>query len=440
MNSIKSKKSPSLWTAMVLFATLLTNLFVPDHDHVTYAAEGDVTKPYVTGITAGGYHTLALKSDGTVWTWGQNTVGQLGNGTTAFSSTPVQVKEAGTADKTLTNVMAISAKQYHSVALKADGTVWAWGHNAYGQLGQATTTTYRTTAAKVSGLTDVKAISTGGTHTLAVKTDGTVWAWGSNSHGQLGNGANADCVTPVQVQRLVEVPATSEVPAHTELFPLKDIVAVSTGFHASYALKGDGTVWAWGDNTYGQIGDGKTGPEFKTRNSAVQVSGLKFVTSLEAGANHVLALKSDGTVWGWGYNSYGQLGDNSTSTRYTPVQVKLTENGVIQNFDYASKLFQGGYHHFSLILRADGKVWGTGDNRYGQLGNTDSSYSLETHVSIPMQTTGDASVVALTGGYAFSYVLLSDGTVWAMGDNANGMLGVGTTPATTNVPLQVNGL
>ncbi|MBI4492930.1 MAG: IPT/TIG domain-containing protein, partial [Chloroflexi bacterium] len=270
-------------------------------------------------VAAGGYHSLALKSDGTVWAWGGNGYGQLGDGSTSNRATPVQVSG-------LSGVIAVSAGWQHSLALKNDGTVWAWGNNRFGQLGDGTSSTVRTTPVQVSGLSGVVAIAAGGYHSLALKNDGTVWAWGANWYGALGDGTATNRLTPVQVPGL------------------SGVMAVAAGSAHSLALKGDGTVWAWGGNYSGQLGDGTTVTTgCYSRPTPVQVSGLSGASAIAAGASHSLALKSDGTVWAWGYNGYGQLGDGTTTGHATPVQVSGLRG--------ATALAGGLYH--TLAVQAD---------------------------------------------------------------------------------------
>ena len=219
----------------------------------------------------GNSHTLELKKDGTVWAWGDNRYGQLGNGTTEDSKAPVKVSG-------LDSVTAIAACFFQSVALKKDGTVWAWGYNGSGQLGNGSTEN-SATPVQVSGLNGIQAIAAGNGHIVALKKDGTVWAWGSNRSGQLGTDSKVNFLTPVQVSGV------------------SDITAVAAGRYHSIALKKDGTVWAWGYNGSGQLGDGTTS---EGSFIPVQVSGLSGVTAITAGAHHCVAQKKDMTNWAWG--------------------------------------------------------------------------------------------------------------------------------------------
>ena len=403
----------------------------------------------VVAIAADNDHSVALKSDGTVWDWGMNNSGQLGDGTTTNSTTPVQVGN-------LAGVVAIAAGLSFSVALKSDGTVWAWGTNPFGQLGNGTTT-HSTTPVQVSNLTGVVAISAGGVYTLALKSDGTVWGWGFNLFGQLGNGTTTNTTTPVQVSDLTGVTAIAAGQAH------------------SLALKGDGTVWAWGDNQYGELGIGTITPPYQN-NTPVQVTGLSGVAAIASGFAHDLALVSDGTVWAWGNNQDGELGNGSSAaTSATPVQVSGLSGAVA---------VAGGLYH-SLALRSDGTVWAWGNNQNGELGNGTTTNSLTpvqvnslsgvtaiaggsyysmalqsqavgagwgsnhygqlgngttTNANMPVPVSGLSGLTGIAGHQISSFALKSDGTIWAWGDNSFGELGNPTnantsTPVTTPVPV-----
>ncbi|KPA08780.1 RCC1 domain-containing protein, alpha-tubulin suppressor, partial [Candidatus Magnetomorum sp. HK-1] len=230
------------------------------------------------------------KNDGTVWGWGYNVSGQLGDGTTTQRSTAVQVSG-------LNNIIAISTGYSFAIALKDDGTVWAWGSNAKGQLGDGTTNDSYTPV-QVSGLTDVISISCSSNHCLALKNDGTVWAWGDNQYGQLGDNSNTERHTTVQVSGL------------------SGIISIDAPGH-SIALKNDGTVWTWGGNTCGQLGDGTTNQS----NVPIQITSVTNVNIIGSGASVTLMMKNDGTVWSCGCNTNGYVGDGTTTNRSTPVQI-----------------------------------------------------------------------------------------------------------------------
>lgn len=276
-------------------------------------------------------HSMALRSDGTVWTWGSNLYGGLGDGTTNSTTEPVQTL-------LINDAIAISAGGWHSAALRKDSTVWVWGWNTDGQIGDGTKTD-RSLPTKVSGLSSVMAIAAGTYHVLALKSDGTVWAWGDNVSGQIGDSSLTDRAAPVQVKGL------------------KDVVKIAAGRFFSLALKKDGTVWTWGENLYGQLGNGTT----NNSSVPVQVSGLSGITSAitATGAFHCIAVKNDNTVWAWGRNTYGNLGDGSTTHKSTPVQMTGVSN--------VAGLAAGT--NFTLLYKTDGTFWGCGRNASGQLGD-----------------------------------------------------------------------
>ena len=230
----------------------------------------------IISAKAGGDNTLALQEGGTVLAWGDNYYGQLGNGDNVASSSPVQVAA-------LTNIRKIAAGPARSVALKEDGTVWTWGYDYYFN-GQDIS---HNTPAQVSDLTDVVDITAGYEHTVAVKADGTVWAWGLNYSNQLGNGIGWWVVQDIPGQ----------VPN------LANVIKVASGFSHTLALLNDGTVWAWGANQFGQLGDGTS----QAHQAPVQVTGLTDVIAIAAGGTHSLAMKADGTVWTWGDGASGTL-------------------------------------------------------------------------------------------------------------------------------------
>ncbi len=253
----------------------------------------------VTQIAAGEKHTVALDDEGNVWTWGYNEMGQLGDGTTEHKSKPVAVsKETG-----LGKVTQIAAGVYHTVALDDEGNVWTWGSNRNGQLGDGTTE-YKSKPVAVSketGLVKVTQIAAGVYHTVALDDEGNVWTWGDNYFGQLGDDTRQN----------------EKKPKKTTLEKVKKIAA---GYDHTAVIDEEGNVWTWGYNLYGQLGDGTLD---RIKGNPVAVSketGLEKAEQIAAGLNHTVALDNEGNVWTWGYNDLGQLGDESKESSSVPVQ------------------------------------------------------------------------------------------------------------------------
>jgi len=347
-------------------------------------------------IAAGGDHTLGLKTNSTVWACGLNEYGQLGNGTTNDSVAPIQVSA-------ISGILAIAAGQEHSVGLKTNGLVWAWGFNNHGQLGNGTTNN-TDVPVQVSAITDVRAIAAGQYHTVALKTNGTVWSWGWDNYKQLGTGCTGNFTNvPIQVNGIA------------------NITIIAAGGNHTVALKLDGTAWVWGDNSQGELGIGKTGG---STNLPVQIHGLTNVKGIAAGYNQTHVLKTDGTVWGCGYNQYGELGNNTSKSTNLPVQASITGVTAIA----------AGHSH-TLALKADGTVWAWGFGNYGALGNGTVGTSL-----VPTQTVNLTNVIAIAAGEYFSLALKADGTVWGWGANGKGNLGLSSAIGQTNLPVQIDSL
>ena len=246
--------------------------------------------PLCKSAAKGIYATRVLANDGSVWGWGDNLWGTIGDGTIKVRTTPVKIS--------LTGITAIASAKYSSYALKSDGTVWSNGYNDFGQLGDGTLST-RTKPVLVKGLTGIIAIAGGSKHAIALKNDGTVWTWGLNDNTQLGDGTFTSSSTAKQVPGITGV------------------VAIAASDLSTHILKNDGTVWSWGYNKEGQLGNGS----FNLASYPVKAYGLSGIVAIEAGDRHVFALKNDGTVWSWGLNNYGQLGDGTNTNRNIPVQV-----------------------------------------------------------------------------------------------------------------------
>jgi alpha-tubulin suppressor-like RCC1 family protein len=245
-------------------------------------------------ISAGGAHSLGLRQNGAAWAWGYNSQGQLGDNTTVNKSSPVSVVGG------FTNWCQVSAGIAFSLGVRTNGTAWAWGCNSNGRLGDNTIVSKSSPVSVVGGFTDWCQVSAGCLHSLGVRTNGTAWAWGAGSCGRLGDNTVADKSSPVSV-----------VGGFTDWCQ----VSAST---QSLAVRQNGTAWAWGQNNCGQLGDNTT----VSRSSPVSViGGFTDWCQIAAGSNHGVGIRTNGSAWAWGYNSQGQLGDNTTVSRSSPVSV-----------------------------------------------------------------------------------------------------------------------
>jgi len=347
-------------------------------------------------IKAGRDFSIARQTDGTVWAWGSNSNGQLGDGTTNNIMEPAEVAD-------LSGVTSVAAGEYHSLALKKDGTVWAWGSNSNGQVGDGTAID-RLKPVQVKKLDHVIAIEAGGSHSVAIKENGTVWVWGKNGTGQLGDGTTANRSLPIQVEGI----------DHAK--------AAAAGMFHTVVLKDDGTVWAWGYNADGQIGNGT----YHSTTVPVQVKGLANVIAIASGGSHSFALNEDGSVWVWGRNADGQLGDGTLNSKDHPIMVE----GITKAVSI------GAGRDFGFAIIQDGTVWGWGSNYVGQLGlGTSKIYKQKS----PMKVENLTDTAAIDGGELHAVVLKKDGTVWGMGKNAHGQLGNGGGKEVFG-PIQVNDL
>jgi len=294
------------------------------------AVPAQVNLPGTASVAAGYLHSLAVKADGTVWAWGWNGFGQLGDGTIENRPRPVRVPG-------LTNIAMVVAGAYQSYAVTRDGAVLAWGLNHVGQLGDGTTVDHRVPV-RIGGLPPIRALSSGAFHTLALADDGTVWAWGWNAFGQLGDGTTGDRHAPEQLPGL---PAIHEIAAGA--------------FHSVAVTSPGWKVLSWGLNHVGQLGDGTT----VDHHEPTPVPGLDGVRDIAAGAYHTVALYDFRPVRAWGWNAFGQLGDGTTVDRHSPVVVAMD--------DSVQQVSAGLYDSFALT--SDGTVKGWGSNAFGQLGN-----------------------------------------------------------------------
>ncbi len=459
-----------------------------------------------TAVAAGGFHSLAMAAGigGTLFTWGYNAQGQIGNGnTTSPVSTPFQVTFG---------VRAIAAGGYHSMYIDAAGQVRGFGFNVNGQLGDGTATSPRMSAVAAIGATNALTLSCGWMHTLMTRADGFGYAWGSNSNGQVGNNAaGTSALSPVSLgyyaSRVVaggnysmlvapwgyvyawgdntygqcHLPTSTTQYATPQalgyLFPqqralfggigdhtlfvldngqvqgwgkndagqlgtgvigssnpttqtpvanwtLEGMIAIDAGNGQSIALKADGTVWTWGSDSYGELGDDLA---LANKSTPVPVTGFSHaIVAIAAGSAHCLALDSNGQVWSWGNNSSGQLGDTTTLNKNTPVQAG--------SGTYCRAIGAGGYH--SLAVTYSGTVVAWGNNAYGQIGNGSATASFSTVANVSTLT----DVWQVTGGWGHSLALKADGTVASWGLDNAGQLGDDSALVNKSVPVAVAGV
>jgi alpha-tubulin suppressor-like RCC1 family protein/fibronectin type 3 domain-containing protein len=345
-------------------------------------------------IEAGAQHTCRIKRTGSLWCWGVNGYGQLGVGSSQ-SSVPVQVGND-------THWSSLAVGWNYTCALKTSGTAWCWGDNNSGQLGTGTAGSQRYAPTQVGTATNWASLESGGSHTCGVKTDGTVWCWGSNFSGQLGDGTTTDRLVPTQVG--------------TDA----DWARLTSGNGFTCGVKTDGTAWCWGSNSLGTLGDGTTTDHL----TPTQVGGGTNWASLEGGSWHACGVKTDGTAWCWGYNSNGQLGDGSMTLRTTPTQI-----GTGAGWTSVSA------HIFGTCgVKTDGTAWCWGVNGHGQLG--DGTFTNRT---TPTQVGGGTSWAAVTPGYDHTCGLKSDGTAWCWGWSPFGQGGRGQSNVEP-VPLLIPGI
>lgn len=384
------------------------------HDSSGHYSSGvsDSAKPVASyaDIAAGGIHTLALKSDGTLWTWGADDWGQLGDGCTYASTcynhySPGQVGTDNTWSK-------VSAGTVHSVAIKSDGTLWSWGDNTSGQIGTGCADTscfYYSTPTQTTTDTKWASISAGGFFTVAIKTDGTLWAWGDNNSAQLGDG----CVPRSTC-------ADKAIP--TQIGTDTNWVAVAAGSNHVLALKANGTLWAWGNNSEGQIGNGLIGVD-AYNTAPAQIGNDTDWKTVAAGDMHSLAIKTNGTLWSWGGDDWGQLGDSCASlpctSKTTPTQV---------GSDTHWKDADGGFN-LTIALKTDGTVWVWGN--YATSTGTASSTPLQVGTGTAwskVSAGGGGGYSGVGGGHFLSLEsMVPNGSMLnSWGTNMQGALGLGT--------------
>ena len=358
-------------------------------------------------VALGYYHSAAITKDGSLYMWGRNNYGQLGDGTTTDRYTPVKIMD---------NVSSVSLGGYHSAAITKDGSLYMWGYNYYEQLGNGTTTD-RYTPIKI--MVNVASVSLGSSHSAAITKDGNLYMWGNNGYGQLGDGTTTKKTRPQRVASNVQ--------------------SVKLGYNHTTVISKDGGLYTWGYNYYGQLGNGTT------TDSSNPIKIMNDVVSCAGGYNHTVALKKDGTVYTWGYNRYGQLGDGTTTDRTSPVTIQiydhtnvLTSSGIKHgiipdngnySFESAGEVIQvAADNSHSAAVTKDGDLYMWGYNNYGQLGvytNVDKNAPVLVNNSTTALPAKSVKYVAL--GYYHSAAITKDGSLYMWGRNNYGQLGDGTT-------------
>jgi alpha-tubulin suppressor-like RCC1 family protein len=364
-------------------------------------------------ITAGEDHTCAILDDGSVACWGDNGYGKLGDGTTTNRNTPTQTSSLGP-DRT---AVAISAGKHHTCAILDNGTVSCWGKNDYGQLGDGTNYNQYTptqTSSLGTGRTAV-AITAGDYHTCVILDNESVSCWGKNNIGQLGDGTYDHRITPTQTSSL----GTG-----------RTAVAVSSGANHVCVILDDGSVSCWGHNYYGQLGIGTTIPKISTPTQTSSLGTDRTAVAITAGYHHTCAILDDGSVSCWGENVYGQLGDGTTTSQNTPTQTSSLGTGRT-----AVEISLGKYHTCAIL--DDGSVSCWGENTYGSLGDgTNNDWLTPTQTS--SLGTG-RTAVTISAGNTHTCAIIDDGSVSCWGKNDVGQLGDGTTTS-RNTPTQTSSL
>ena len=339
---------------------------------------------------------------GGLYVWGSNSFGQLGDNTTTNRVSPVQTVSGGT------NWKQVSARDATTQAIKTDGTLWGWGFNVAGEIGDGTSVRKSSPVQTVSGGTNWKQVAGGNSFVGAIKTDGTLWMWGDNGVGELGTNDTTSRSSPIQT-----VSAGN------------NWKQVSCGENHTAAIKTDGTLWLWGRNSEGQLGTN----DINGRSSPIQtVSGGTNWKQVSCGEEYTAAIKTDGTLWLWGQNGFGgqtgKLGTNDTINRSSPIQT-------VSGGTNWKQVACGNMH--TGAIKTDGTLWMWGDAGDGRLGNNSI-----TDVSSPVQTvSGGTNWKQVDCGSDHTAAIKTDGTLWTWGSNAVGTLGTGSfSPLSRSSPGQ----
>ena len=345
-------------------------------------------------VTGGFFDTCAVKNNGTLWCWGWNGYGQLGDGTYTDKYVPAKVGNES-------DWAQVVAGGIHNCAVKTNGSLWCWGDNEFGQLGDGTVVYSKKLPSRVGTWTDWQSVETHWNHTCGVRTNGTLWCWGDNEFGELGNGA---------------ITYSKNIP--TRVGTGTDWAKAATGGVHTCALKANGSLWCWGNNTTGQLGNGA----FGNKNIPTRIGAGADWRMVSGGAEHTCAVKANGMLRCWGNNQSGTLGDGTIDAKMAPTNVV----GIYQDWRMVAA---GGYQ--TCAIKNNGSLWCWGDNWYGELGN-----GIPANSSVPTQVGADYDWQTATCGYWHTCAVKTNGTLWCWGSNLYGGLGDGTN-VDQNLPTQV---
>jgi len=384
----------------VAFATEGRGAGINGNPAVENGGEQIIVQPVLNTISAGGSSSFAITPDGVLWGWGHNDRGQLGDGTTTDRRSPVKIMD---------DVISVSASGRHTMAIRSDGSLWGWGWNHDGEIGDGTREVRQARLSPVKIMDDVAIVAVGVGRTMAIRSNGSLYGWGSCSLALAMPGERT----------------------HRPVHVMDNVIDVSLGggFGHSTIIKSDGSLWIWGQNQHGQLGDG-------TRTN--QYSPIKImddVTAVSAGSNYTMAIKSDGSLWGWGINDFLNVSNQfvlSTSTSnqsgigtimlssvpWQPVSGVVSEPVLIMD-DVIS--VSAGLNH-TMAIRGDDSLWVWGVNEIGDV------------LRYPIKVMDN--IVAVSAGWGHSMAVKSDGSLWTWGHNAHGQLGDGTRE-NSNSPIQI---
>lgn len=339
-------------------------------------------------VSAGENFSLGIKMDGTLWGWGQNSnrLG-LGLGNLANQNLPIQI---GTANDWAT----VSAGNVHSLAVKTNGTLWTWGNGQFGQLGNGIFNSATPNVTQIGTANDWLTVSAGNRFSLAIKTNGTLWSWGLNNTGQLGINNLIDQNLPVQVGTA------------------NNWWKIDAGNQHSLAIDNTGLIWAWGNNTFGQLGDGT----YTTSLIPIVISTSNNWTEVSAGFDHSMALDTSGILYTFGSNSNGQLCDGTNNTSNVMIPISFNLSGTVSQYIAIS-----AGNNFSLAIKNDNTLWSGGFNTSGQLGlgNNTATNTLN-------QVGTSNTWYAISAGDTHSLAMETTTALWSTGRGLEGELGIGT--------------